>query len=525
MARAVTAGPLGGGRTVAAQLSLGALGTSLVLLVSLAWLTGAAYLLVRLDLPSPVQLAAVDAAHVYVGVASIAFFAAKLARVGFREQVDGVPDLLLWDRWVSWSLLLLYSGVYLTGVALLIPFPAPGRQTLANAHLLLSVWAAIPTTWHVWHHRRWALPFLPRGRRRMPSRFLLALAVAIVPAAGFLMTPRALSLLSRVGAGNAWTASALPGVFLDRVEFTADGQTLVAGGEGLYARSVRGTSWHRIAFPRDLILGLTTANGPVAAYVGTADGLYAAPIAAGPYRLLPLRAREVHGIAVDPRNVNVVWAGSRQGFWRSTDGGLQWTNESAGIEAPPTAWAVTYFEGTPFASDVNGIYRWTGSSWTPSSGQRAVVSLDPTSDGRLFASSMGRGVKVFTNGGWQPSDFGLATNHGGVRVIHVDSITTMPGGRIYAAMMLDGTASSIDAGRSWTRITAGLPPGAVWRILSVDVALVAATDHGIYTYNLPVLEIPGGPWWLALIATAIVFGAAGVALGALPTLSGRALRQ
>jgi len=49
--------------------------------VSLAWLTGAAYVLVRLNLPSPVQLAVVDALHVYVGIASIAFFAAKVARV------------------------------------------------------------------------------------------------------------------------------------------------------------------------------------------------------------------------------------------------------------------------------------------------------------------------------------------------------------------------------------------------------------------------------------------------------------
>ncbi len=96
---------------------------------------------------------------------------------------------------------------------------------------------------------------------------------------------------------------------------------------------------------------------------------------------------------------------------------------------------------------------------------------------------------------------------------------------MYAAMMLDGTATSIDAGRSWTRIKAGLPPGAVWRILSVDAALVAATDRGVYTYDLPVLESPGLAWWLALIATAVVFGAAGVALGALPALSGRALRR
>jgi hypothetical protein len=523
VARAVTADPVGSRRNLAAQLSLGALGASLVLLVSLAWLTGAAYVLVRLNLPSPVQLAVVDALHVYVGIASIAFFAAKVARVGFRQQVDGVPDLLLWHRWVSWSLLVLYSGVYLTGVALLIPFPAEGRQSLGNAHLLLSVWAAVPTTLHAWHHRRWALPFVPRRPRRMPRRFLVAVAVAIVLATAFVVTPRAMSLLAQVGAGNSWAASALRGVFLDRMERTADGQTLVAGGEGLYARSLQGGSWHRVAFPAELILGLATPKGPVAVYVGTGTGLYASATVDGPYRRLPFPSREVHAIAVDPLDSNVVWASSRQGFWRSTDAGVHWTNESSGIEAPPTAWAISYFDGTVFASDVNEVYRWTGSSWEQISRQRAVVSLDPTSDGRLFASSMGQGVKVFSNGRWQSSDSGLAANHGGVRVIHVDSITAVPSGRAYASMMLDGTATSIDAGQSWTRMRAGLPLGAVWRIVPVDSGLVAATDQGVYAYRLPVVESPGIVWWLALIATAVLVGAAAVGLAALAARSGRML--
>jgi hypothetical protein len=525
MARAVAAEPVGGRRNLAAQFSVGALGASLVLLVSLAWLTGVAYLLARLTLPAPFQLAAVDAVHVYVGIASIAFFAAKVARVGLHQRVDGVPELVLWHRWVSWSLLVLYAGVYLTGVALLIPLPAAGRQSLANAHLLLSVWAAVPTTWHIWHHRRWAVPFVPRPHRPVPSRFLIGAAVVIVPAAAFLMTPRAVSLLAQVGAGSTWTSSAVPGVFLDRLELTADGQTLVAGGEGLYARSVHGGTWHRISFPAELILGLATPKGPAAVYIGTSTGVYAGASVDGPYRRLSFPAREVHGIAVDPLDSDIIWASSRQGFWRSTDAGVHWTNESAGIEEQPTAWAIAYVGGTLFASDVAAVYRWTGSSWKQSSGQGAVVSLDPISDGRLFASSMGQGVKVFSNGGWQSSDSGLAANHGGVRVIHVDSVTAVPGGRTYAAMMLDGTATSIDAGQSWTRIRAGLPLGAVWRIVPVDSGLIAATDHGVYTYPLPVIERPGPVWWLALLAAAILFGAAAVGLASLPTRSGRALRH
>src|SRR2546427_2432289 len=136
---------------------------------------------------------------------------------------------------------------------------------------------------------------------------------------------------------------------------------------------------------------------------------------------------------------------------------------------------------------------------------------------------MGEGVEVFTNGTWRRSDTGLVANHGGVRVIHVDSITGVPGGHRYAAMMLDGTATSIDGGQSWTRITAGLARGAVWRILPVGSGLVAATHHGIYTHPLPMLERPGVVWWLALIATAGPLGAGGGRLAPLPPPSRRAL--
>jgi hypothetical protein len=50
------------------QLSLGALGLGLVLLVSVAWGTGVFYLLARLGYGSPVRLASLDGIHVYVGV-------------------------------------------------------------------------------------------------------------------------------------------------------------------------------------------------------------------------------------------------------------------------------------------------------------------------------------------------------------------------------------------------------------------------------------------------------------------------
>lgn len=152
-------------RRLPAEISLGMLGVTLVLLVSLAWASGLVYLVVRLGLPAPASLALADAVHVYVGLASVLVIGAKVRRVGFRSRVAGVPELAAWHRWVSWSLLVLYAGVYLTGALLLFSFPMTVRTTLVNAHLLTSVWAAVPTTWHVWHHGHRATQLLPRVGR------------------------------------------------------------------------------------------------------------------------------------------------------------------------------------------------------------------------------------------------------------------------------------------------------------------------------------------------------------------------
>ncbi len=504
-------------RTLASRLSVGALGVALVVLVSIAWGTGLLYLVVRIGLPSPVRLVFVDGVHIYVGLASIAFFAAKISRVGFHQQVSGVPELVLWQRWVSWGLLVLYSAVYGTGLLLLPPWPRVLREGLVNAHLLTSVWAAVLTTWHVWHHRSRALPYLPGAGRRLPHRFWVGMALVILPMAGILTSPPALSPLTQNGAGGAWTPAALRGIFLDRMAISPDGQTVVAGGVGLYASQLPGGGWRRIDFPSDLVLGLALPRGPVAAYVGTGEGLYASARIDGPYNRLPFPSWGVHAIAVDPDNPNTIWASSRDGFWRSRDGGVHWISESVGISYPREAWAITYFGGTVFASDAFAVYRWDGSVWVRSSDQGFVVSLDATPDDqRLFATSMGQGIRVFDGQRWKESDSGLAAKHGGVRAIHITSLSQAVGGRAFAATMLDGVAVSTDGGRSWAPLGAGLPTGSVWRVLPMGARLLAATDHGLYEYRLVETRSAGVGWWTILIAAALLTGTATVFWVALP---------
>ena len=502
-------------RSPTARLSLGALGVGLVLLVSLAWASGVLYVIARLGLPSPVSLALVDGVHVYVGLASIAFFAAKLSRVGLHEHVSGVPELVAWQRWISWSLAGLYTTVYATGLLLLAPWSTGVAKALVNAHLLTAVWAAVPSAWHVWHYRPRAMPYLTRLDSRTSNRFWLAMALVLLPLLLVAAVPRSLSPAAKIGLGSWWESGGLQGVFLDRLATTSDGQALIAGGEGLYVKKVGAAQWRRVSFPSELILGLAVAPGGV--YVGTTGGLYASPAAIGPFHRLALPAREVHGIAVDAANDQVIWASSRSGFWRSADGGEHWTIESAGVMSPENAWAIAYFRGSLYASDATRVYRWDGSTWQTSSDQGLVVSLDASADSRyLFASSMGRGVSVMDGAAWVPVSEGLTSHSGRGGAIHVDSVTAGQQGPALAATMLNGVAISHDGGQNWSELTAGLPRGAVWRVIQVDQRLIAATDHGIYEYHLPPVTPAAVTWWVALIAAALGTGILAMARGAFP---------
>ena len=488
------------------RLSFPSLTIGLLLVLSAAWASGFCYLLVRVFLPSPIPLPLVDGLHLYAGLTSVVFLLASALTV---RRLSPRPDQ--WGRWAWRSLLVLYPTILATGLLLIVPFAPSIASPVRVVHLLSATWSLLPTTWLIWNSRQTRAALSGRAIMVRQPRLLAALALILLPLAVIAASPRAISSLSRVGAGSTWSGAGLDGVFIDRMAVSADGRAILAGGDGLYLSTSRGSSWHRVEIPRTLVLGMALSRGPNAAYVGTGDGLYASASLDGPYRKLPFPSFEVHGIAVDPANPNVVWASSRGGFWRTADGGAHWTSESTGLNQRQEAWAITFFLGQVLGSDGVGVYRWDGSAWQRSSDQQSVASLDVSRDGRrLYASSMGRGLQVFDGRRWAEADQGLAGGHAS-GVIHVVSVTQLPDGRNYAATMLDGIGISRD-GQSWTRVKSGLPPGAVWRVVAIHGDLLAATDAGIYAYPGKVAPIAGLGWWTGLALAALLGSAAGLGL-------------
>ncbi|MGA8923232.1 MAG: hypothetical protein WB682_08810 [Candidatus Dormiibacterota bacterium] len=522
--------------SIAGRLSVGALGLSLALIVSIAWGTALFYLAARLGVDTRVRLTWIDAAHVYVGLVGGIFILAKIARVRFRYKVAGVTEVIPWQRWISWSLLILYSAVFVSGVLALLPIHGRLYEDLLNFHLLSSVWAVAPTTWHVWHYRRRAAPYLtrilPRGRT---VRFWVGVALAVTPLVLVVGNARALSQLPQVMGGAAWSQSSLNGSYLDRIIVGPNG-SLIAAGDALYV-SPDGTVWtqidipgvplppsanptpavHQHGAPTGKNLGLALAVAGNSILVGTDNGLYRTDSQSGPLVQVGFQGKTVTAVAVDPSDPRTLWVGSSSGLMRSSDGGATWSAAVAGLSKPNAVSAIGSAGDRLYASDSTGVFELSSpqQGWHRISTLPDVVDLTPSPDGsQLYATSATQGVQILENGSWRSTD-SLASPHqahlGGEKHPEVLSLAPIDG-RLYAVGTSFGVSASADAGQTWSQLGGGLENVTPAQLVDYEGSLMTATSNGVYRFRLE-SGTPASPtWWLLVVAAVVVFGVAGVAL-------------
>jgi hypothetical protein len=519
-----------------ARLSLGALGLALILLLSVAWGTGLFYLLARLGTASPVRLASLDGIHVYVGLVGGVVVLAKAARVGLRHRVEGVPSVVPWQRWLSWSMLILYTAVFATGVLLLLPVRGRPYADLVQLHLLSSVWALPPTTWHAWHYRARALPYLRRWTSRLAGRrFWIGVALVALPLPVLLTDAPAVSQLPAVQGGASWSpVASLRGAYLDAVAHAPDG-TLVAAGDALYL-SRDGVVWLRVDLPASTAPATAQApagqpaghqHGPAPppnpitalavgssqVYMGSAQGLFVSGFD-GPMRQLAFPGGAVRGLTIDGP---ALWAASAAGPVVSADGGLTWTRQVAGLSRPADASAIAVLGRDVFVSDTTGVFEWQpgATAWLRTSSLPAVTQLSPAA-GALYASSeRTTDLQVLAGGRW--TDLGLPApvhvHHGEVhgQAAAVASVD----GRLYAAGTPEGVSASADGGWTWTQLGGGLGDGVPGQVVGRQGSLWAATSAGLYRFPLATRGGATPAWWIMVLVLSLGLGLVGVVVGGL----------
>lgn len=241
----------------------------------------------------------------------------------------------------------------------------------------------------------------------------------------------------------------------------------------------------------------------------------------------PPGAQGIVAFVVDPADTNNIFVGtySGQGIWRTTNGGVSWTQSDFRSPVQALAFLPTsqpailagLYDSNP-ANPAPVIYRSTdqGSSWNPvtsgiAAGTSSVLlfAVDPNNPSIVFAESdSGLYKSVDAGVSWNLSDSSLPPN---VTSLAVDPTNS---NRVFAGVV-GGVYRSDDAGASWVRASNGFPQTAditisELELTTIDPAIIYAdvrgpslerTTTGLYrSYN-------AGANWSRIIASPSTSGA------------------
>ncbi len=203
---------------------------------------------------------------------------------------------------------------------------------------------------------------------------------------------------------------------------TAHSQRIFAGvwyqdpeaGGGIFWSEDGGASWQRRGLEGEAVRALAqwSRDGKVLV-AGTKTGIFRTKDAGATWeRISPkddAELKNLDSIAIDPRNANVIYAGTFHLPWKTTDGGNHWNAIADGMIDDSDIMSVVIDAKNPervFASACSGIYRsesggrrWTKLEGIPYVSRRTQqIVQDPANPSRWFAGT--------TEGLWETSDGG-----------------------------------------------------------------------------------------------------------------------
>jgi photosystem II stability/assembly factor-like uncharacterized protein len=165
------------------------------------------------------------------------------------------------------------------------------------------------------------------------------------------------------------------------------------------------------------------------------------------YKGIPFTSRRTHIIYPDPTNNQIVYSGTTEGLWKTTDGGQNWRLL------------------TSLRTVINAIM------------------IHPQQPEKVYIGTKAGGVLVSENGG----ETFQATNEGFVnRQIATLVIDREQKQRIYAGVLFNGTEGGLfisdDQGNSWRAIKQGLAGDiyAIYQVPETPAIIYAGTNLGLY---------------------------------------------
>ncbi len=234
-----------------------------------------------------------------------------------------------------------------------------------------------------------------------------------------------------------------------------DTNTVYAGTWHLaWKTSDGGVNWQHInkgmIDDSDVFSVIVDHDNPSVVFASACSGIYKSETAGNMFdkiKGIPFSARRTRVLKQDPTNENIVYAGTTEGLWKTTDLGKVWKR----VSSPEVV--------------VNDVL------------------VDPRNSNRVLLATDRSGVLSSTDGAsnWTPSNKGYA--HRYVSAILADN---QDASTLYVGVVNDreygGVFYSHDAGQHWLQKAAGLGGKDVFALKQAENGmLVAGTNHGMYS--------------------------------------------
>jgi photosystem II stability/assembly factor-like uncharacterized protein len=309
---------------------------------------------------------------------------------------------------------------------------------------------------------------------------------------------------------------------------------------GLWVSRDAGRTWHELnGLHGQSIRAFTQApSNHRLLFAGTLKGIFRSEDAGESWsQISPAGSTEIHEIeslAIDPRDPNIIYAGTWHLPWKTTDGGAHWNNVKEGLIDDSDVFSIIIDPQQPnviYLSACSGIYKSENGGaqfhkiqGIPATARRTRVLLqDPVHGDTVYAGTT-EGLYKTTNAGKtfqrmtgpevivndvhvnpsNPDRVLLATDRGGVlasnnaavqftqsnhgfsaRKVQALAVDPKDPSRLYAGVVNDktygGAFFSDDGGQRWKQMAEGLDGRDVFALApSSDGALLAGTNSGIF---------------------------------------------
>jgi photosystem II stability/assembly factor-like uncharacterized protein len=291
--------------------------------------------------------------------------------------------------------------------------------------------------------------------------------------------------------------------------------TREVGGEGggVFLSDDGGKSWRGSGLSGHAARALAqSASEPAILVAGALDGVFLSRDSGGSWeRITPAGntdLRNFDSLAIDPRNPQIIYAGTFHLPWKTSDGGKHWGPIHAGMIDDSDVLSLTLDTQNPlriFASACSGIYRSDdgGAAWEkiegiPYSSRRTpVIRQDASNPATLYAGT--------TEGLWKTADGGASWRRISPRSWVINSMVILPRvGDAEASVLLGteqhGVLASDDGGASFHASNAGFHHH---RIVSLAVDPRDPGHAATVVENAPnglLMTEDGGRNWLPMSA-------------------------